>query len=195
MTEIRLLLASSSPYRRQLLERLQLPFTADNPAIDESALPNESAKALVQRLSIAKAQALIKKYPDSLVIGSDQVAVLDGRILGKPETHQRAFTQLKQCQNRAVDFHTGLCLLNAASGQYQVDCVPFTVYFRELSDGQITRYLNQEKPYDSAGSFKAESLGICLFKRMQGDDPTALLGLPLIRLTSMLLAAGVELPR
>ncbi len=189
------MLASSSPYRRELLERLQLPFTVDNPAIDESALDNEPAEALVQRLSIAKAQAMVKRHPDALIIGSDQVAAIGGRILGKPRTHERALAQLKQCQNQAVDFHTGLCLLDAASGRFQVDCIPFTVHFRKLSDGQISRYLLQEKPYDSAGSFKAEALGVCLFRKMQGDDPTALLGLPLIRLTSMLMAAGIELPR
>lgn len=171
-----------------------MPFVADNPAVDESVLVDETAEALVKRLSIAKSQALADKFPASLIIGSDQVAVLDQQILGKPGSPQRAFEQLKSCQNRLVVFQTGLCLLDTDSGHYQVDCVPFSVHFRKLSDRQIKAYLEQEKPYGSAGSFKAEALGICLFERMQGDDPTALLGLPLIRLTSMLRSAGIELP-
>jgi MAF protein len=189
-----LVLASASPYRRQLLERLQIPFKACAPSIDETARPDESPESLVQRLALEKAQALRRKFNDALIIGSDQMAVLGEKILGKPGSFEHATEQLQQCQGRSVTFQTGLCLLDAVSGDYQLDCIPFTVQFRALSRSQIERYVQQEKPYDSAGSFKSEALGIALFEKMLGDDPTALIGLPLIRLTSMLNAAGMVIP-
>lgn len=189
-----LVLASTSPYRRQLLERLRLPFEAAPPGTDETALDGEDAPTRVKRLALEKALAVSTRFEDALIIGSDQLATLGQEILGKPGTHERAVAQLENCRGRAVHFHTGLCLLDSASGDYQLDCVPFTVQFRKLTGAQIERYLRQEKPYDSAGSFKSEALGIALFESMRGDDPTALIGLPLIRLTSMLQAAGVEIP-
>lgn len=188
------MLASASPYRRQLLERLQIPFQSQAPSIDESAGKNEPPVSLVQRLALEKAQAVAGDHTDALIIGSDQVAVLGEKILGKPGTHEGAIEQLQRCQGQAVTFYTGLCLLDSANGDYQIDCVPFTVHFKTLSRRQIERYVEQEKPYDAAGSFKSEALGITLFERMQGEDPTALVGLPLIRLTSMLNAAGIEVP-
>lgn len=194
MAEKQLVLASSSPYRRQLLERLRYPFTAEASEIDETRRENEGAEVLVRRLSLEKARALSVKYPRALIIGSDQVATLGDQILGKPGDYERALLQLKQCQGRSVVFLTGLCLFDSNSGRYQLDCVPFTVFFRTLTEHQLARYLQQEKPYDSAGSFKAESLGISLFEKMQGNDFTALIGLPLIRLTGMLNAVGVEIP-
>lgn len=190
----RLILASSSPYRRQLLERLALPFETRSPDIDETPMEGESPRALVQRLAREKARAVAAGFDDALVIGSDQVAVLQGKILGKPGSHENALAQLRRCSGRAVMFQTGLCLIDTASGVEQLECVPFEVRFRALSEPQIERYLQQEKPYDSAGSFKSEGLGIALFESMYGDDPTALVGLPLIRLTRMLDNAGVELP-
>lgn len=189
-----LVLASASPYRRQLLERLQIPFQTQAPSIDESARVNEPPQTLVQRLALEKARALTPVYTDALIIGSDQLALLGGKILGKPGSHAGAVEQLLSCQGRSVTFYTGLCLLNALNGEYQLDCIPFTVQFRKLSRAQLERYAERDRPYDSAGSFKAEALGISLFEKMLGDDPTALIGLPLIRLTSMLNTAGVEIP-
>jgi MAF protein len=189
-----LLLASSSPYRRELLARLQLPFDSQAPDIDESRHPDEPAEALVRRLAEAKARALSAQYPHHLIIGSDQVAVLDDQVLGKPHTFERARQQLRSASGRSVTFLTGLALLDSASGQCQVDCVPFTVHFRTLDDACIQRYLQREQPYDCAGSFKSEGLGISLFRSTEGSDATSLIGLPLIRLIDMLLSAGVELP-
>ncbi|OEC36072.1 MAF protein [Pseudomonas cuatrocienegasensis] len=189
-----LLMASSSPYRRELLARLQLPFDSQAPDIDESHQPDEPAEALVRRLAEAKARALSAQYPHHLIIGSDQVAVLDDQVLGKPHTFERAQQQLRSASGRSVTFLTGLALLDSASGQCQVDCVPFTVHFRTLDDACIQRYLQREQPYDCAGSFKSEGLGISLFRSTEGSDATSLIGLPLIRLVDMLLAAGVELP-
>ncbi|MBU1332488.1 MAG: septum formation inhibitor Maf [Gammaproteobacteria bacterium] len=189
-----LLLASSSPYRRELLARLQLPFDCQAPDIDESRYPDEPAEALVRRLAEAKARALSAQYPHHLIIGSDQVAVLDDQVLGKPHTFERAQQQLRSASGRSVTFLTGLTLLDSASGQCQVDCVPFTVHFRTLDDACIQRYLQREQPYDCAGSFKSEGLGISLFRSTEGSDATSLIGLPLIRLVDMLLSTGVELP-
>ena len=189
-----LILASSSPYRRELLARLQLPFDCQAPNIDESRQPNEPADALVRRLAEAKARALSPQHPHHLIIGSDQVAVLDDHVLGKPHTFERAQQQLRAASGRSVTFLTGLALLNSASGQCQVDCVPFTVHFRTLDDALIQRYLQLEQPYDCAGSFKSEGLGISLFRSTEGSDATSLIGLPLIRLVDMLLNAGIELP-
>lgn len=189
-----LILASSSPYRRELLARLQLPFDSQAPNIDESRHPEEPAEALVRRLAEAKARALSAKYPHHLIVGSDQVAVLDDQVLGKPHTFERAQQQLRSASGRSVTFLTGLALLDSTSGHCQVDCVPFTVHFRTLDDTRIQRYLQQEQPYDCAGSFKSEGLGISLFRSTEGSDATSLVGLPLIRLVDMLLTAGIELP-
>ncbi len=189
-----LLLASSSVYRRELLTRLRLPFSCSSPDIDESHRPGETAIELVKRLSLEKAQALANSHPDHLIIGSDQVAVLGGQIIGKPHTHDKAHQQLMSASGSSVSFLTGLTLLNSQTGHHQTDCIPFTVHMRTLSAEQIERYLLAEQPYDCAGSFKAEGLGVSLFQRTEGDDATSLVGLPLIRLVDMLLAEGVHLP-
>jgi MAF protein len=189
-----LLLASSSPYRRELLERLGLPFVCQSPDLDESRRPGESALELVQRLSREKAQALAAAFPDHLIIGSDQVAVLGEQILGKPHTFERAREQLAAASGAGVSFLTGLTLLNSSTGQSQTDCVPFTVHMRELSTAGIERYLHAEQPYDCAGSFKAEGLGVSLFRSTEGSDATSLIGLPLIRLIDMLINEGYAIP-
>ncbi|AVB19516.1 MULTISPECIES: Maf family protein [Pseudomonas syringae group] len=189
-----LLLASSSPYRRELLARLRLPFTCKSPDIDESHRAGEAAHDLVQRLARGKAQALAGEYPGHLIIGSDQVAVLDGQILGKPHTFERAREQLTAASGSRVTFLTGLALLNSSTGECQVDCVPFTVHMRELDQASIERYLRTEEPYDCAGSFKAEGLGVSLFRSTEGADATSLIGLPLIRLVDMLIKEGVSVP-
>lgn len=189
-----LVLASSSPYRRELLTRLRLPFTWDAPHIDESRRPDEGAEALVRRLSLEKAQALSTTHPKHLIIGSDQVAVLDSQIIGKPHTLERAREQLMAASGNSVTFLTGLTLLNSATGQQQTDCIPFTVHFRRLSEAQIMRYLTAEQPFDCAGSFKAEGLGISLFRSTEGSDNNSLIGLPLIRLVDMLQASGIDIP-
>lgn len=188
----RIVLASSSPSRKTLLSRLGLPFETAIPDIDEKRLPGESPRDMVMRLSYDKAMALAQNFPDALIIGSDQCAVIDGTVLGKPGDFERAFAQLKQASGQAVVFHTGLCLLESDSLNSQIDDVTFEVCFRELSDQQISRYLHKEQPFLCAGSFKAESMGIVLFERMRGEDPNALIGLPLIRLVTMLQRAGVE---
>ncbi|MCQ4263611.1 septum formation inhibitor Maf [Stutzerimonas stutzeri] len=189
-----LLLASSSRYRQQLLSRLQLPFDSCAPDIDETRLPGENAERLVRRLAEHKARALAERYPNHLIIGSDQVAVLGQEILGKPHTFERAKRQLQLASGSSVSFLTGVALLDSGSNRIQVDCVPFTVHFRKLDEAQIERYLKIEQPFDCAGSFKAEGLGICLFRTTEGEDVTSLVGLPLIRLVDMLLNEGVELP-
>lgn len=189
-----LILASSSPYRRELLTRLRQPFSWANPAIDETPQSGESADALVRRLAEAKARALSTQYPNHLIIGSDQAAVLGEQILGKPHTYERARQQLLAASGTSVTFLTGLALLDSATGHCQVDATLFTVHFRPLSETQICRYLEAEQPYDCAGSFKAEGLGISLFRATEGEDNTSLIGLPLIRLVSMLNNAGVSIP-
>ncbi|CAN7533029.1 Maf family protein [Pseudomonas sp. LjRoot71] len=189
-----LVLASSSPYRRELLSRLRLPFTWSAPQIDESRHAGEEAEALVRRLSLEKAQALSASHPQHLIIGSDQVAVLGTQILGKPHTLERAREQLLTASGNSVTFLTGLTLLDSATGQQQTDCVPFTVHFRTLSEAQIMRYLTAEQPFDCAGSFKAEGLGISLFRSTEGSDSNSLIGLPLIRLVDMLQASGISIP-
>ena len=188
-----LVLASTSPFRRELLQRLGIPFTTAAPAVDELPLPGETPAHLVQRLSESKARAVGKTHA-GLIIGSDQVATTGKEILGKPGSHERAVQQLQQLAGKTVTFHTGLCLLDTTKDTAQVDVVPFSVEFRQLDTTQIERYLRREQPYNCAGSFKSEALGITLFTRMRGDDPTALIGLPLIRLTDMLAAAGITLP-
>lgn len=188
----KLVLASTSPFRKELLQRLGLAFETASPETDETRLPGEPAVSLVQRLAEAKARAVADRFPHALIIGSDQVAVLGEGILGKPGDHSRALAQLKAASGKEVVFQTGLCLLNAATGNAQVDVVEFRVTFRDLSDTQIENYLRREQPYNCAGSFKSEGLGIALFERMQGEDPNALIGLPMIRLISMLAMQGVD---
>ncbi len=187
----RLILASTSPFRRELLMRLGLPFSTQAPDADESRQPGEDAPALVPRLAELKARAVACHEPAALIIGSDQAAVLDGEIIGKPGDHERAAAQLRRASGQTVTFYTGLCLLDSASGQRQIATDLFKVVFRRLTPAMIESYLRREQPYHCAGSFKSEGLGIALFERLEGDDPTSLIGLPLIRLTRMLEAAGV----
>lgn len=189
-----LVLASSSPYRRALLERLGLPFVHAAPEVDEAVLPGETPVQLTLRLALGKARALAERFPDHLIIGSDQVLLLDGRPVSKPGHHTAAREQLRRCSGRTVEFTTSLCLLNSATGQHQLASEPFRVSFRELDEDSIERYLQREQPYDCAGSFKMEGLGISLFSALQGDDPHSLIGLPLIRLCEMLRNEGVPLP-
>lgn len=186
-----LILASTSPYRRELLGRLGLPFEVTNPHTDESPQPGESPEAIALRLSEAKARAVVDKYPEALIIGSDQVATVDGKIFGKPGTHERAVEQLRELSGKTVNFFTGLCLLNGRTGQVDVRGVPTLVTFRELSDAEIENYLRREPAYNCAGSAKSEGLGIALLHSMRGDDPNALVGLPLITLCDMLRRQGV----
>ena len=189
-----LVLASTSPFRKTLLAKLGLAFSTIAPSIDESPQPGESPQQLVMRLSLQKAQAVEKACPDALVIGSDQVACIDETIVGKPGDRRGAIEQLKAASGRRVNFFTGLSLLNTLTGRKQTLCEPFTVHFRALQLDQIERYLDAEEPYNCAGSFKSEGLGIALFERLQGDDPNSLIGLPLIRLIEMLQAEGIQVP-
>lgn len=187
-----IILASNSWYRRRLLEQLGLPFLTVSPDLDERRLPGEAPSRLVRRLAWAKANAVRGLYPQALLIGSDQVAVLDGDILRKPGDRRTTIQQLTRASGRRVQFVTGLCLLNARTGSAQVDVIACTVQFRPLSGRQIERYVEREKPYDCAGGFKSEGLGIALFSRIDGNDPTALVGLPLMRLVTMLHKEGVD---
>jgi septum formation protein len=189
---LQLVLASTSRYRRELLSRLGLPFEVLSPEVDETPLPGESPSATALRLSVLKAQAAAATYPDALIIGSDQVLMLDSEQLGKPGNFDRAFAQLKRMQGRAMVFHTALTLLNSRTGHAQTRDVPTVVHIRPLSDAQISAYLLKEQPYDCAGSAKSESLGIALMTRMESPDPTALVGLPLMALTEMLGNEGVD---
>jgi len=187
----KLILASTSPYRRELLNRLGLPFEVANPQTDETALPGETPEALALRLSEAKAKAVAAAHPEALIIGSDQVATVDGQIYGKPGTHERAIEQLRTLSGKTVNFFTGLCLYNAITGRSDVRGIPTLVTFRELSDTEIENYLRREPAYNCAGSAKSEGLGIALLHSMKGDDPNALVGLPLIALCDMLRRQGV----
>jgi septum formation protein len=187
-----LVLASSSPFRRELLARLHLPFESIPPDVDETAQPGESPIELVERLAIAKARAIAAKRPSALIIGSDQLAVYGGAVVGKSGGYAEAAKQLRAASGRKVMLYTGLALLNAATGRLQSEVVPYGIRFRELTDAQIDNYLHAEKPYDCAGSVKSEGLGIALLERFEGDDPTALIGLPLIRLVRMLEKEGVR---
>jgi len=189
----RIILASTSPYRRALLARLRIPFEVKAPAVDEAALPGETARDAALRLAQAKARAAAPFFPGALVIGCDQVAALDGAHIGKPGNHRNAVAQLKAMRGRNVLFHTALALLNTASGHLQLADVPTTVSFRDYDDSEIERYLTLEQPYDCAGSAKIEGLGIMLVERVTGDDPSALIGLPLIELAAMLRKEGVAL--
>jgi len=187
----RLILASSSAYRRELLGRLHLPFEAIAPHIDETPLPGEAPEATALRLAQAKAEAIARRHPGALVIGSDQVATLDGAQIGKPGDHARALAQLQTMRGREVVFHTALCLWDGRDGTAQVENVQVFVRFRDLPDAELDAYLRIEQPYDCAGSAKNEGLGIALLERIDSSDPTALTGLPLIALTGMLRRAGV----
>lgn len=189
---MKLVLASTSRYRRELLARLHLPFEVAAPDMDETPLPGESPSQTALRLSVLKAQAVAAQYPDALIIGSDQVLMLDAGQLGKPGNYANAFAQLKRMQGKAMVFHTALTLLNSRTGHTQTRDVPTVVQIRQLSDAQIEHYLKKEQPYDCAGSAKSESLGIALMERMDSPDPTALIGLPLMALTEMLLNEGVD---
>lgn len=187
----KLILASTSPYRRELLGRLGLPFEVANPQTDESALPGEMPESLALRLSEAKARAVAEAYPDALIIGSDQVATVDSQIYGKPGSHERAVEQLRALSGKTVNFFTGLCLFNARTGVADTRGIPTLVTFRELTDAEIDNYLRREPAYNCAGSAKSEGLGIALLRSMKGDDPNALVGLPLIALCDMLRQQGV----
>jgi septum formation protein len=188
-----LVLASTSPFRRALLERLGIPFTTARPDVEEARGPGETPQEMVLRLAEAKARAVALAHLDALIIGSDQVACIDEMVLGKPGGRMRAIEQLTRSAGRQVVFYTGLCLLDAATGRAQTHCEPFRVHFRSLSREQIEGYLDREQPFDCAGSFKSEGLGIALFERLEGADPNALEGLPLIRLIRMLEAEGFDI--
>ena len=189
-----IVLASTSPYRRNLLSRLGLPFETRSPDVDEAALPGEPPRITARRLAQAKAEAVAARVPEALVIGSDQVADLEGHALNKPGSHEAALAQLLRLQGRTAVFHTAVALAAGAGTRVVVDCVPTTVHFRTLQPEQLEAYLRADRPYDCAGAAKIESLGITLVSAVHSDDPTALIGLPLIRLTSMLAAFGVRLP-
>ncbi len=187
-----IILASTSIYRRELLFRLGLPFQTIAPNVDETPLPGESARQTSLRLSLVKAQTVAAQFPDSLIIGSDQVALLDNHQLGKPLNHENAVRQLRSMRGQTVTFYTALTLLNALTGDSQTDVAINHVTYRQLSDIEIENYLLKEQPYNCAGSAKAEGLGIALISRMEGDDPNALVGLPLILLVNMLLKQNVK---
>ncbi|MEH6588394.1 MAG: nucleoside triphosphate pyrophosphatase [Halioglobus sp.] len=188
-----LILASTSPYRQLLLKRLQIPFRCEAPDVDEARLAGESASTLADRLARAKAQDVARKFPDALVIGSDQVASIDGRCIGKPGTHDVATKQLLDSSGKQVDFYTGLAVIGKDAGFIQSLVEQFSVVFRTLTGSEIEVYLKKEQPYDCAGSFKCEGLGIALFEKMIGNDPTTLEGLPLIATCRLLTAAGLPI--
>ena len=191
-SESPLILASASPYRRELLARLNLPFETFRPDIDESPRPGESPTALARRLSIEKAEAARRCFTRGLAIGSDQVCVIDGEIHGKPGDHDNAFRRLKRASGKWARFLTGLCLFNIATGECQAAVEPCAVLFKTLDDEQIARYLAAERPWHCAGAFKSEGLGVALIEKFRGDDPNALIGLPLIRLIAMLEAWNIN---
>ena len=189
---MQLVLASSSPYRRTLLERLGHGFAVDAPDIDEGSLPGESPDELVARLSLEKARAVAARHPDALIIGSDQVALFGSTILTKPGSPERAIEQLTLMRGATAVFLTGICIVNTRTGRHRASIERYAVTFRSLSDTAIARYVERDRPLDCAGGFRAEGLGIALFERMEGDDPTSLVGLPLIRLVTMLAAEGLD---
>ncbi len=190
---MKLVLASTSPFRKTLLERLQLDFSTDSPDINETPHPDEPVKEMVIRLACAKAQAIAERQSESLIIGSDQSAVLNGEKLSKPGNFDNAFIQLTRASGQKITFQTGLCLLNSATGNIQSICVPYTVVFKTLTPSMIKNYLHKEEPYNCAGSFKSEALGIALFERFEGNDPSSLIGLPLIELVNFLENEGVSI--
>ena len=183
---MKIVLASTSPFRKTLLERLHISFVCDSPDIDESPLDDEIVEKMVVRLAIAKAQAISKNHENALIIGSDQSAILNNEILTKPGNFDNAFQQLTRASGQKITFQTGLCLLNTDTGNIQSACIPYTVVFKELTSTMIENYLHKEEPYNCAGSFKSEGLGIALFERFEGEDPNALIGLPLIELVNFL---------
>ena len=187
-----LILGSTSRYRRELLERLRLPFDVIAPQVDEAPQPGEAPAALAVRLAMAKARTVSAAHPNAVVIGSDQVAELDGEAIGKPGTHERAVAQLRRMRGRSVVFHTAVAVVCEASGFAGSALVPVTVHFRDLSDAEIEHYLRTEQPYDCAGSAKCETLGIALLDAIDSDDPTALVGLPLIQTCALLRQAGID---
>ncbi len=186
MADFKLLLASSSPFRRQILNKLRIPFDCEAPDIDETPLADEQPQQYVERLAVEKAQALAGKYSDHWIIGSDQCSVVDGNICGKPHTVEKAQQQLRLSSGKVVHFYTGLCLLNAQTGEYQSVIEPFSVHFRELNDDEIRRYIELEMPLKCAGSFMVEGLGINLFEKLEGRDENSLIGLPLIALLQLM---------
>ena len=187
-----LVLGSTSPFRKSILEKLNLAFVCAKPNVDETPLTNETPQALVERLAIKKAQAVATEFPDALIIGSDQVAVCDGDILGKPHTFENGVKQLTQFSNKSVTFYTGLCVYDSTNDIVKSLVEPFVVHFNKLSLSEIENYLKAEQPYNCAGSFKSEGLGICLFKKLEGDDPNTLIGLPLIKLVALLKQHGLD---
>jgi septum formation protein len=189
----KLILGSTSVYRRELLDRLRIPYTVESPHVDETPLPHESPANLARRLALAKATAVARRFPEQVVIGSDQVADLHGNALGKPGTHARATAQLRQMRGQTVLFHTAVAVVCQQTGFCQQMLAPVKVTFRQLNDAEIESYLLAEQPYDCAGSAKSEGLGIALLSAIESDDPTALIGLPLIRTSQMLRAAGITL--
>lgn len=191
---MRLVLASTSAYRRMLLERLLVPFETAKPEVDETPLPDETPAATANRLALEKALAVAHRMDDALVIGSDQVAHIGNEVFGKPGTVERAHAQLRRMSGNTVIFHTALAVVNARSGEQLIDSVPTEVRFRTLSEDEIVRYVEKEMPLDCAGSAKSEGLGITLLEALSGDDPTALVGLPLIALSRMLRSQGIALP-
>ena len=188
------MLASTSRYRRELLQRLRLPFEAIAPQVDETALPGEMPADLAPRLARAKAQAVAALHPDAVVIGSDQIADLDGRAIGKPGAHAAAVRQLQDCAGRSVVFHSAVCVIDGNTGQHHRFVDTTRVVFRDLHAAEIERYLQAEQPYDCAGSFKCEGLGAALFERIESQDPTGLVGLPLISLARVLRQCGYAVP-
>ena len=190
---MKIVLGSTSPFRKALLERLNITFTCDAPNIDETPLDNEAVEDMVIRLAVAKAQAISDNHDNALIIGSDQSAVLDGEILSKPGNFENAFKQLTRASGKTIIFQTGLCLLNTQTGNIQSSCIPYTVVFKTLTPAMIENYLHKEEPYNCAGSFKSEALGIALFERFEGDDPNALIGLPLIELVNFLSNEGYSI--
>ncbi|UZD55514.1 Maf family nucleotide pyrophosphatase [Caldimonas aquatica] len=190
-----LVLGSTSRYRRELLERLRLPFDVAAPQVDETPAPGEAPRELALRLALAKARAVAALRPEAVVIGSDQVADLEGQPIGKPGTHERAVEQLRRMSGRSVVFHTAVAVVRPVTGFERVDLAPVTVRFRTLDDREIEAYLRAEQPYDCAGSAKSEGLGIALLEAIESDDPTALVGLPLIRTCALLRAAGLPVLR
>ncbi len=190
---MKLVLGSTSPYRKALLEKLHLDFVCDSPDIDESPLQQEGIEAMVIRLAQAKAEAVAERHPDSLIIGSDQSAVLNGKKLTKPGNFDTAMQQLTEASGQQVTFQTGLCLLNSVTGHSQTACIPYSVKFRQLNENMIKHYLLKEEPYNCAGSFKSEALGIALFEKFEGEDPNALIGLPLIKLVEFMEKEGFSI--
>ena len=190
---MKLVLGSTSPFRKALLERLHIDFECDSPEVDETPLQGESVEKMVVRLAIAKAQAIAERHSHALIIGSDQSAVLNGEILSKPGNFENAFKQLSRASGQKITFQTGLCLLNTNTGKTQSICVPYTVVFKQLTPTMIENYLHKEEPYNCAGSFKSEALGIALFERFEGSDPNSLIGLPLIELVNFLANEGISI--